>query len=343
MNRMTWIGMMALIAGCSGSGTGQNDPGLAGGHGGGGGGDAGADGGGEAMPQGKPGGMYMFMMFDGPGDNAGGTTVNAISDSGDVLGFSSNADGSVLTNFIRARNGSFTTLDLGDPGAMAIGINAAKVVVGATGDNAFTDRTNAMNVVMLPPALAGKTMTEAAFGINNGGMVVGQYTRTDTGATPGFLLADGKFTDVSPMTAQVTNAQGINNDGMVVGFFATAAAVAGPVIADNVAQHGFLFDSATGAYTLLPDPQQPNLFLSQYLGINDQSQTVGYWQDMAGSQHGFRYDLLTKTFTFIDEPDAAPVAGVSVTQVVGINNAGDIAGFFIDAKGVQHGFFATPR
>jgi hypothetical protein len=340
--------MIALVAGCgllacNGSGTGQS-AGLAGGHGGGGGGDAVADGGAETdMPQGKPSGMYMFMMFDGPGDNAGGTTVNAISESGDVLGFSSNADGSVLTNFIRARSGSFTTLDLGDPGAMAIGINAAKVVVGATGDNAFSDRTNAMNVVMLPPALAGKTMSEAAFGINNGGMVVGQYTRSDTGASPGFLLADGKFTDVNPTNAQVTNAQGINNDGMVVGFFATAAAVAGPVIADNVAQHGFLFDSATGVYTPLPDPQQPNLFLSQYLGINDQSQTVGYWQDMAGSQHGFRYDLLTKTFTFIDEPDAAPVAGVSVTQVVGINNGGDIAGFFIDANGVQHGFFATPR
>lgn len=32
----------------------------------------------------------------------------------------------------------------------------------------------------LAPALPGNTKTQAAFGINNGGMIVGQYTRTDT-------------------------------------------------------------------------------------------------------------------------------------------------------------------
>jgi hypothetical protein len=27
---------------------------------------------------------------------------------------------------------------------------------------------------------------------------------------------------------------------------------------------------------------------------------------------------------------------------MGINDAGELAGFFVDANGVQHGFFATP-
>ncbi len=350
MNRESSFKTFALIAACGlaacmGAKSSQTDPNLATGNGGpnGHGGGGNADGG-AAMPPGNAAAKYQFQTFDGPGDHAGGTTVNAINENGDVLGFSSNANGSVLTNFIRAKNGMFTMLDLGDPGAMAIGINAGRQVVGAVGDNAVMVHGvgQMMTVVPLAAAMPGNTKSEAAFGINNSGMIVGQYTRND-GASPGFLLAGGTFTTIIPTGAQATNAQGINGNGLVVGFFATAAAVAGPVIADNVAEHGFLFDSATGAVTLLPDPQQPNLFLSQYLGINDRNQTVGYWQDMAGSQHGFLYDLQAKSFTFIDAPDAAPVGGVSVTQIVGIDNNGEIAGFFVDAAGVQHGFFATPR
>ncbi len=349
MNRESSFKTAALIAACSfaacvGAKTGQTDPNLAAANGGPNGHGSNADGGAAGTPAGNAAAMYRFQTFDGPGDHAGGTTVNAINESGDVLGFSANANGSILTNFIRSRTGTFTTLDLGDPAATAIGINAGKQVVGAAADKAVLLRgVGQMPVAPLAAALPGNTKTEAAFGINNSGMIVGQYTRTDTGASPGFLLANGTFTTINPMTAQATNAQGINDNGLVVGFFATAAALAGPVIADNVAEHGFLFDAATGAYALLPDPQQPNLFLSQHLGINDRNQTVGYWQDMAGSQHGFLYDLQAKSFTFIDAPGAAPVGGVSVTQVVGINNSGEIAGFFIDAAGVQHGFFATPR
>ena len=33
--------------------------------------------------------------------------------------------------------------------------------------------------------------------------------------------------------------------------------------------------------------------------------------------------------------------GVEVTQITGINNAGEITGFYTDASGVAHGFVAT--
>jgi hypothetical protein len=309
-------------------------------HRGGGNGEDGNGGGGAA-----PGGAgYTFTSFDGPGDHAGGTTVNGISSNGFVVGFSSNADGSVLTPFVRGPNGSFTVLDLGDPKAQGIGINGMGLVVGGSGQSAIALETRSMRLTVLPAVTYSNTATELAFGINDRGSIVGQYTTLTASTTsPGFLYAAGAFTTVSPPMAAATNAQGVDQHGRVVGFFSTAAQLAGPVIAGNPEQHGFLFDSASGSYTMLPDPMQPNLFLSQYLAINDTGRAAGYWQDMAGSQHGFIYDIASMTFTLIDHPDAAPVDGVSTTQIVGISSSNEIAGFFIDANGAQHGFYAAPR
>src|ERR1035438_314839 len=66
-----------------------------------------------------------FVTFNGAGDNAGGTTVNGVSNTGAIVGFSSNANGTVFTNFIRNSNGTFTPLNINnDPLANANGINS---------------------------------------------------------------------------------------------------------------------------------------------------------------------------------------------------------------------------
>src|SRR5262249_2259998 len=70
---------------------------------------------------------------------------------------------------------------------------------------------------------------------------------------------------------------------------------------------------------------------------------AGYWQDAAGNQHGLIYDANTATYQFLDDPNAAPFEGKSITQITGITNSGEITGFYIDANGVQHGFFAVPE
>ena len=92
---------------------------------------------------------------------------------------------------------------------------------------------------------------------------------------------------------------------------------------------------------MLPaDPVQPNLFLTQFLGVNDNGLAVGYWQDNGGSQHGFIYNLSTSAYTFLDEPNIGTNNGVQITQITGINNANRIVGFYVDKNGVQRGFYA---
>lgn len=277
---------------------------------------------------------YNFTTFNGPGNNGGGTTVNGINNNGQVVGFSSdNAQNPTLfTNFIRNSDGTFTILNIAnDPLAMANGINNSDTVVGggSTG-SAFTFSAGATSV--LAPALPGNTQTQTAFGINNNGLIVGQFTNNGNGTTPGYLLSSGLYTILNPVANSfVTNAQNVNNNGLVTGFYST----------DGAHQHPFFFNSVTDKYTLVADPVTPNLFLTQFLGINDNGTAVGYYQTNDGSQHGLLFNDITNTYTFLDDPNAASLNGVSITQITGINDSGEITGFYIDANGVQRGFVAA--
>jgi hypothetical protein len=278
--------------------------------------------------------VYSFTSFDGPGNNGGGTTVNGIDNNGELVGFSSdNATVPTLfTNFIRNANGTFTTLGIGgDPLAMANGINTSPTAVGMDSNGTAFRLTGGTPTTL--PSVNGATVSETAFGINDGGLIVGQYTDGATGTTPGFLYNGAAFTILNPVVnADVTNAQGVNNNGMVTGFYST----------DGVHQHGFFYNSVTSQFTLPADPNIANLVLTQFLGINDQGLTVGYYQLPDGSQHGFLFDTTTQTYSFLDDPNAA-LSGVSITQITGVNNAGEVTGFYVDAAtGLQRGFFATP-
>ena len=282
-----------------------------------------------ATAQGGP--IYNnFFTINGPGDNGGGTTVNGVSNSGEIVGFSSNANQTVLTNFGRNPNGTFNALNINnDPLANANGVNVAGMVVGATNGQAFVLDGSLLSI--LPPALSGLTASETAFGINDADTVVGQFTDNSTDTVPGFVYSNGQFTILNPVANAVdTNAQGINNHGLVTGFYST----------DGEHQHGFFFNTQTDQFMLPADPMEPNLFLTQFLGINDNGLAVGYWQDNAGSQHGFIYNVNTSVYTFLDDPNAGNNNGIEITQITGINDADEITGFYVDGNGVQRGFYA---
>ena len=119
--------------------------------------------------------------------------------------------------------------------------------------------------------------------------------------------------------------------------------------------HGFMANerqrrTARLTGTAIADPTIPTVagepgatfVFSQILGINDHGIAVGYYGDSTTSQHGFLYNTNTGKYTFLDDPNAAFNNGVEVTQITGINNSGEITGFYSDANGVFHGFVATP-
>ena len=272
----------------------------------------------------------VFTILDGPGGSP--TTFNGIGSNGTVVGFTAN--NGVNSNFLRSTAGAFTALSLGDPAAgMANAVNNKNMVAGVANSQAFL-LANGTQTTLTPPG----SVSSIAFGINDTGVIVGQYVAAAGGTTPGFVDVGGTFTTVVPTaSATMTNVQGINNSGQAIGFYST----------DGVHQHGFLYDIRSRTTTLLPDPSTPRtvsngLVLTQFLGINDSGEAVGYYQTNNGSQFGFVFSLSSRTYTFVDPPQAAPVNGVQITQITGVSNAAVVSGFFIDANGVQHGFTAAP-
>ena len=155
------------------------------------------------------------------------------------MGFTTNNGANA--NFTRSGAGAFTSLNIGDAAAgMANGVNNHNAVVGIANNSAFLLAAG-KQTTLTPP---GST-SSIAFGINDGGVIVGQYVASAGGNTPGFVDINGTFTTITPTTsATVTNVQGVNNNGMAVGFYS----------ADGVHQHGFLYNTRTKQTTLLPDP-----------------------------------------------------------------------------------------
>jgi probable HAF family extracellular repeat protein len=283
-------------------------------------------------------GGYQFTNFDGPTPNSQGTTINGISNTGTLVGFTT-ANG-VNSSFTAnpTQSTAATALNINNSTtAMANGINSAGTVVGSDGNgNAFF--LNGGTVVTFAPNGGSPAQ---AFGINDHGAIAGQYTTN--AASPGFVMSGQTLTTInSPVGPNIVNAQGINNNGLVVGFY----------VGTDGQDHGFKFNLASavnnmGTGTAIADPtivpveQGATFVFSQILGINDHGIAVGYYGDSTTSQHGFIYNTNTGAYTFLDDPNEGFSNGVEVTQITGINNSGEITGFYTDTAGLAHGFVAT--
>jgi hypothetical protein len=117
-------------------------------------------------------------------------------------------------------------------------------------------------------------------------------------------------------------ATGINNSQEVCGFF----------IDSSMVNHGWLLNF--GVFTQL---DYPNSTFTQALGLNNKGQVVGTYLDAASLSHGFIYNVSSGQYTSIDDPN-----GVGSTVVNGINDAGDLVGFY-GAPPINSGFVALPQ
>jgi hypothetical protein len=287
-------------------------------------------------------GGYNFINFDPTlGGAAVGSNANGISNTGQVVGTAVDVNNASTGANYAGTPSSLTSLNTG-AGQTAFGINSAGNVVGGNGTTAFFLPSGGS----LQP-LSVPTGATNAFGINDGGNIVGQFT--SGAATPGFVLASNLsnsfITINAPAGPNVVNAQGINNTGLIVGFY----------LGTDGQAHGFQANVANAVGNILTgtaitDPTIPvvagepgaTFVFSQILGVNDTGIAVGYYGDSTTSQHGFLYNTNTGAYTFLDDPSLAFHNGVEVTQITGINNSGEISGFYTDANGIAHSFVGCP-
>jgi uncharacterized membrane protein len=252
---------------------------------------------------------YTFTTIDVPFPGAHDTSVSGINNQGVMSGLYLDP-GSQALGFIRGTGGRFVMFPLLNPH----GMNAANHFTGwylsQGGLVGFLYRVTEFLTLRFPRSI----LTEAV-GLNDHDEVVGDY-RDQQGvfhafhrsATGTYTTTDGPFPSWSGY-----GATGINNAGVTVGGFA---------------EHGYLDEH--GVFTQL---DVPGASFTLPRGINNHGVIAGVYC-VAEVCHGFTLDhghLMT-----VDVP------GATLTDIYGLNDQGQLVGRYIDAKGIDHGFLATP-
>ena len=162
-------------------------------------------------------------------------------------------------------------------------------------------------------------------GVNDHDIAVGFYNDA-AGNTHAysFDIRRNQYTEITPSGIANPTAAGINNRGDIAGF---GAMPNGQVV-------GFLL-RRDGNVTIL---NVPGSSMTQALGINDDNEVVGVYQvgGNNGVMHGFTWTA-QHGFQTVDDPH-----GVGGTTINGVNDQGQLVGFYTDAAGNTDGLLATP-
>jgi probable HAF family extracellular repeat protein len=159
-------------------------------------------------------------------------------------------------------------------------------------------------------------------GINNGGEIAGYHgAAINKGFT--YSLSTRTFTNENYPNSMQTQVIGINGQGpfKTSGFYITQS------------NQTIGFTDVGGSFTSVAFPGTP---FNQLLSQNNEGQAAGYFSTAANGSapdHPYVYDEIGNVFEEFFMPNSSGGA-----QATGINNSGDVCGFFIDSKQVNHGW-----
>jgi probable HAF family extracellular repeat protein len=252
-----------------------------------------------------------YTQIDVPG--AQSTVVQGVDSNGDLAGAYYDSNGT--PHGFLLSGGVYTTIDdPGVPDGTAWGINDVGQMVGNNGSSSYLYdvQTATFTPIAFPNAKAGTK----AFAINNAGTIVGAVERNG-GCCLGFELKNGSYQTVVRQGSGYTQLYGINNLGTAVGIDIV-----------NGAPYSFLYINGRSQTLRIPGK------LAAALGINDHGALVGsYYPAGASNPQGFLYqDGILQEIAF---------PGSTYGAAGGINNSGEIVGFFIGTDQNTHGFTWT--
>jgi probable HAF family extracellular repeat protein len=229
------------------------------------------------------------------------------------------ATAAILLTMGHSARAAWDFVTLQDPGAVstvASGVNDSGQIVGYFVDsslntNGFGYSGGSYTTIDVPGAAA-----TTASGISNSGEIIGSYTDS-SGGVHGFTQSGFGGTATSfddPSGVGNTNGSGVNSSGTTVGYYY-----------DGTTTHGFTANG--GIYTTL---DAPGATTTNALGVNGLGTVVGSFfngtTNLGFVESGGHYTVVNDPF------------GVEGTVATGIDNHGDIVGYYTDGGGVTHGF-----
>jgi hypothetical protein len=295
---------------------------------------------------------YSFQTFNDPADHISPTFNNllGINNFDQIAGFyGSGQAGDPNQGYLLTLPGTFTPENFpGSAQTQLTGLNDIGVRVGyfyptnngTAVDNQFgfylsggvfheVNNPNTPTPSQVDPGVSPQIENQL-LGVNDFNIAVGFYNDAH-GHSHGYTynIKSGTFSaDINDPNAVSTVAAAINNSGEIAGFYTDKS---------TGVMHGFLDNN--GHFTTVTAPGASE---TQLLGINDFGIAVGF-DVVDGVNHGIVYNSFTHTLTTLDDPHAAAPGGTGGTTLNGINDLGQIVGFYVDAAGNTDGLLATPR
>ncbi len=277
-----------------------------------------------------------FQTINNPGD-PNFNQLLGINNAGTIAGYF--GDGTVVPNngYTWTPTGGFVAQNV--PGAaqtQVIGINNTGATVGFSVDGAGNNTgflhtgTGFASPIMNPATPTVAPATNQLLGVNDHNLAAGFYI-TAAGVSQGYIynVASKSFTNLPG--AIPTIATGINNAGDVSGI---------AVLGGN--NEGLYYSGNLTRYFEAPGSTNTGFF-----GLNNEGLAVGYYVDSSGLTHGLVYDVLTGAWSTVDDPNAStsttPAFGVTGTTINGVNDAGQLVGFYSDGAHVNGFVASTPE
>jgi hypothetical protein len=179
-----------------------------------------------------------------------------------------------------------------------------------------------------PLAAAAGLETDQLLGVNDEDVAVGFYADAD-GNNHGYEYNIGQQRFIAINVPGVTSltAAAINDRGDVAGFYTA-----------DTETHGFLLRHGHAT-----DLVAPGASSTMALGVNNFDEVVGVFvpSSNANALEGFTWTP-QHGFTIVNDPHGIN-NGNDTTTINGVNDFGQVVGFYVDANGNTDGFTATPQ
>ena len=278
-----------------------------------------------------------IQTIDVPGAVAGTTTPEAINDSGEIAG--TYLDPAVGFRVFSLQGGAYAAVDPANAvnGSNLVSLNNSGQIVGFANTATpptFGNYFLASGGTFSPFPPAGATVPSGASysGLNDSGAIAGQTNIGITGNTAAFVSANGAVTPIAPPTTTSTSINAINDLGSVVGGYFPAV-----MPSPTANQAAFLY--ANGIYTTL---DVPGSTFTEATGINNDGVVVGYFDQAPITGPGGIQVTPITGFTYANGVYTDySVPGQIETELFGINDSGQVVGYYGDEMGNADGFTGT--
>jgi hypothetical protein len=287
-------------------------------------------------------GHYHFQTIDNPKD----LTFNqllGINDEDQIVGyFGSGAAGHPNKGY-RIPPFSRTFIDENFPGSVqtqVTGENNRGVTVGfwssmnnanmMNDNHGFVDVDGHFRTADFPTATPATPPVDQLLGVNDQDVAVGFWT-DNAGNNHGYEYNVNSSSYSSVVDPNLKGASliaaAINDRGDVAGVYTNGAG----------ATHGYLLSH--GQFT---DLSVPGSTSTMALGVNNSDEVVGVFvpSSDANALEGFTWTP-QHGFTVVNDPKGVN-GGNLTTTINGVNDFGQVVGFYVDANGNTDGFLATP-